>query len=193
MKPFEFHGELFELRGVVLEALSDNGFVWLSDFSSVDLAHDIYGLEVTGICEQVRAAEIEQLLRGLFPDWRFHRRFYEDHNLREIGWKVIISRDRETTDSDWQLSVGSPKPPEESATEIQDGSPGPDLAILDITSAQLRLVERLIDAASEQLLDPDLCAATRAEMQEHLKKLRDMQKRFQEEKRKLLNQEGKDE
>ena len=52
MAEFEFHGELFELRGMVMEALEENGFVWLSDFGAIDLRHDIYGLEVTGIREE---------------------------------------------------------------------------------------------------------------------------------------------
>ena len=95
MKPFEFHGELFGLRSTVLDALAANGFVWLSDFASVDLSHDTYGLEVTGIREQKPAMQIQQLLHGLFPNWRFHRLYYEDRNLGEMGWKVIISREPE--------------------------------------------------------------------------------------------------
>jgi hypothetical protein len=42
MKSFEFHAELFELRNAVLEALSENGFEWLSDFGSIDLQHAVW-------------------------------------------------------------------------------------------------------------------------------------------------------
>jgi hypothetical protein len=102
MKPFEFHADLFDFRNAVLDALSDNGFAWLSDFGSIDLLHDLYGLEVTAIREEAAAAAIERILRKMFPAWRYRRTFYEDHNLRELGWKVIISRDPENFDDNWQ-------------------------------------------------------------------------------------------
>jgi len=101
MKPFEFHAELFEFRNAVMEALSENGFTWLSNFGSIDLMQDVYGLEVTGIREEADAEEIAALLRRMFAGWRYRRTFYEDHNLGEIGWKVMISRDPEHFDDDW--------------------------------------------------------------------------------------------
>ena len=102
MKPFEFHAELFELPNAVLEALADAGFAWLSDFGSIDLQHDVCGLEVTGIREEKDAKAIKGLLRRMFPKWRYCRKFYEDRNLGELGWKVMISRDPEDYDDDWQ-------------------------------------------------------------------------------------------
>jgi hypothetical protein len=104
MKPFEFHAELFDFRNSVMESLSENGFAWLSDYGSIDLAHDVYGLEVTAIRQETDALVIERLLRRLFPGWRFRRTFYEDHNLGELGWKVLISRDPEDFDDRWQRS-----------------------------------------------------------------------------------------
>ena len=38
---------------------------------------------------------IEQILRGMFPSWHFSRTFYEDHNVGELGWKVMISKQPE--------------------------------------------------------------------------------------------------
>jgi hypothetical protein len=102
MKPFEFHADLFDFRNAVLETLSDNGFDWLSHFGSIDLQHDVYGLEVTAIREETDAAAIERLLRNMFPNWRYRRTFYEDQNLGELGWKVMISRDPEDFDDHWQ-------------------------------------------------------------------------------------------
>jgi hypothetical protein len=102
MKPFEFHAELFDFRNAVLEALAANGFAWLSDFGSIDLMHDIYGLEVTGIREEADARAIENLLRSMFPDWQYRRNFFEDQNLGEIGWKVMISRDPEDFNDHWK-------------------------------------------------------------------------------------------
>lgn len=95
MDPFEFHADLFEVRTAVLELLADHGFVWLSDFGAVDLRHDIYGVEVTAIRREADAKAIERVLRDKFPRWRHSRTFYEDHNIRELGWKVIISHNRE--------------------------------------------------------------------------------------------------
>lgn len=105
MAQFQFHGELFDLRAMVIESLSNNGFVWLSDFGSVDLAHDIYGLEVTSIGEEDQATRIQELLLELLPNWHFRRQYYEDQNLGEIGWKVIISRDPEHFNDDWQAAT----------------------------------------------------------------------------------------
>jgi hypothetical protein len=102
MKPFEFHAELFDVRNAVLEALADHGFAWLSDYGAIDLQHDVYGLEVTGIREEADARAIERLLREMFPGWQYRRTFYEDHNVRELGWKVMISRDPEDYDDRWQ-------------------------------------------------------------------------------------------
>jgi hypothetical protein len=104
MAEFQFHGELFELRAMVMESLAENGFVWLSDFGSVDLAHDIFGLEVTGIREEDQATQIQELLIQVLPGWNFRRNFYEDQNLGEIGWKVIVSRDPENFDDQWQTN-----------------------------------------------------------------------------------------
>jgi hypothetical protein len=101
MKPFEFHAELFDCRNAVLEALADAGFTWLSDFGSIDLQHDVYGLEVTGIREEADAVAIERLLRKMFPGWRHGRTFYEDHNQGELGWKVLLSRDPEDFNDSW--------------------------------------------------------------------------------------------
>jgi hypothetical protein len=101
MKPFEVHAELFDLRNAVLEALSEHGFAWLSDFGSIDLLHDVYGLEVTTIGEESGAKAIQELLQKMFPKWRYRCHYYEDHNLGELGWKVIISRDPEDFNDNW--------------------------------------------------------------------------------------------
>ena len=101
MKSFEVSCRLFDFRNVVLDALSDNGFAWLSDFGAIDLLHDVYGLEVTGIHQEENAVAIAELLQKMFPAWRYQRTYYEDHNVRELGWKVVISRDLEDFSDDW--------------------------------------------------------------------------------------------
>ena len=100
MKAFAFYPELFELRTSALDALADGGFAWLADFGSVDLLHDVYGLEVCGITDEDSARAIEVVLRALFPAWPYVRCYLKDFGGRDPGWKVIIARDPETADDD---------------------------------------------------------------------------------------------
>jgi hypothetical protein len=102
MDLFSFHPELFELRERVLETLAARGYAWLSDYSSVDLLHDVYGIEVCGIREQCEVARITQLLRELFPDWHHMHSYYKDSSTREPGWKIVISRDPENFNDRWE-------------------------------------------------------------------------------------------
>ena len=102
MEPFAFHAELFEIRNVVLEMLADHGFRWLSEFGSIDLMHDLYGIEVCGIRDESDAHAIEALLRERFSSWRHVRHYYKDATTREPGWKVKISRDPEDFSDRWE-------------------------------------------------------------------------------------------
>ena len=104
MEPFAFHPELFELRERVLEALADRGYEWLSHFGSVDLQHDVYGLEVCGIPDEADVPPITHLLRSLFPDWRLYHSYHQESFTREPGWKVMISRDPPTFDDQWETA-----------------------------------------------------------------------------------------
>jgi hypothetical protein len=101
MQPFEFRAELFDHRNAALEALAEHGYQWLSDFGSVDMLHDLFGLEVCGIRAEADARAIRRLLEGLFPGWRHRRLFHKDYG-REAGWKVVITRDPERFEDDWQ-------------------------------------------------------------------------------------------
>ncbi len=69
MSQFRFCPELFEERNRVLDALAEQGFLWLSHFSSVDPLHDSYGIEVCGIHDRDDALAIQQLLVKLYPHW----------------------------------------------------------------------------------------------------------------------------
>jgi hypothetical protein len=70
MDAFRFAPELFEYRNEVIAALGDAGFDWLSHYSSVDPLHDVYGIEVCGICEHEDARQIQNLLIEMFPSWK---------------------------------------------------------------------------------------------------------------------------
>jgi hypothetical protein len=99
----EFHPDLFEIRSKILQTLAENGFVWLSDFGAVDLQHDVFGLEVTAIRSQELANGIESVLTRMLPRWHHRRTFYEDHNVGELGWKVMISHYPEDfSDEGWK-------------------------------------------------------------------------------------------
>jgi hypothetical protein len=92
---FQFHPELFDHRNAALEALDEHGLVWLSDFSSVDLLHDVFGLEVCGIAERSDAMRIKRILTRLFADWPHSHIGLKDYGDRDLGWKVIVHRDME--------------------------------------------------------------------------------------------------
>ncbi len=68
MATFDFHPDLFECRNTVLEILAEHGFAWLSDFSSIDLLHEVYGIEICGIHQESAAREIQQILGKIFPE-----------------------------------------------------------------------------------------------------------------------------
>lgn len=90
---FRFHAELLELRSGVLDALAQRGFAWLTDFGSVDVDHEQYGIEVTAIRERCAAVHIQRILREVLPSWKHSSSWYEDQNGGELGWKVIVCRD----------------------------------------------------------------------------------------------------
>jgi hypothetical protein len=97
---FRFAPELFELRNEVLAALEDKGFHWFSHFSSVDLLHDVYGVEVRGIKEREDATGIQRLLGRMFAAWRLGGLYFYDFG-RDPGWRVKVQRDRDPPDEHW--------------------------------------------------------------------------------------------
>lgn len=92
---FAFHPQLFEHRTEALEALAAAGYAWLSDFSSVDLLHEVYGLEVCGIPDRDDARAIRRVLRRTFRRWPFCNLSLKDWGDRDLGWRVVIHRDVE--------------------------------------------------------------------------------------------------
>ena len=69
MAAFRFYPELFEHRAAVIDALSERGLAWFGDYNSVDLMHDEFGIEVTGIRDKVDAEAIQSILAGMYPGW----------------------------------------------------------------------------------------------------------------------------
>ncbi len=81
----EFRPELFECRSRAIEILEGAGIVWLSDYSSVDLLHEEYGLEVCGIQQEAKVDPIVEVIQKGFPHWHYHGLCRKD-----CGWKFAI-------------------------------------------------------------------------------------------------------
>jgi hypothetical protein len=86
---FAFHPELFEHRGLASTLLENAGFVWLSDYNSIDVLHNEFGLEVCGICDESKAAAVAQVMTDGFPEWHYSRISHKDYGA-ERGWRFSI-------------------------------------------------------------------------------------------------------
>lgn len=99
---FAFHPELFEYRTLAMEKLSEHDLEWFSHYSSVDLIHEEFGLEVCGIRQHGDALTIQRLLRKLLPGWRHSWICEKTEGDRDLGWQVVICRDEQGPQEDWQ-------------------------------------------------------------------------------------------
>ncbi len=93
MSGFAFHPELFEHRTLALEGLAQHDYIWLEHFTSVDLLHDVFGLEVCGIPKEEDAEVIMAILQEIFPEWPYSDVYYHRYD-RDRGWKVVIFKNR---------------------------------------------------------------------------------------------------
>jgi hypothetical protein len=85
----QFHPELFEHRGVASELLEEAGYSWFSDYSSIDLVHEEFGLEIGGIRNATDVKPILAALQRGFPHWHHSHVAHYDRG-REPGWTVVI-------------------------------------------------------------------------------------------------------
>jgi len=67
MDASRFSSELSGHRNSVIAELHDQGFDWLSQYSSVDLLQDTYGIEVCGIRDEDDALDMLEVLKVLPP------------------------------------------------------------------------------------------------------------------------------
>src|SRR5437762_1706513 len=86
---FTFRPELFEHRAHAIEKLAVAGFVWLRDYSAVDLMHRENGLEVCGVRSIENVRPILRILRQLFPTWRFKTCWYKAEGV-DPGWCIAV-------------------------------------------------------------------------------------------------------
>jgi hypothetical protein len=91
MAEFSFFPELFECRTLTIAELDTNGYGWVSHYSSIDVTHDAYGLEVCGIKIKDDAQDILCILKRLFPSWKRSRLYFKDWGL-DPGWKAEITK-----------------------------------------------------------------------------------------------------
>jgi len=85
----QFHPELFEHKGRASEILDAAGLVWPGDYSSIDLLHEEFGLEISGIHEKSSVEPIAEAMRAGFPHWHYSHICYKDFG-REAGWKFAV-------------------------------------------------------------------------------------------------------
>ena len=85
----QFHPELFECKGRASEILDSAGFVWFSDYGSIDLLHEEFGLEVCSIHEESDVEPIAKAMRNGFPHWHYSHICHKDCG-REPGWKFAL-------------------------------------------------------------------------------------------------------
>jgi hypothetical protein len=86
---YVFYPELFELRSRAADILDEAGFVWFSHYSSIDLLHPEYGLEVCGIHEESSVEPIAAAMMSGFPQWHYSSICHKEYG-REPGWKFSI-------------------------------------------------------------------------------------------------------
>jgi len=88
-KGLQFHPQLFECKGRASELLDAAGFTWLSDYASIDLLHEEFGLEVCGIQKDSSVEPIARAMRDGFPAWHYSHVCFKDCE-REPGWKFAL-------------------------------------------------------------------------------------------------------
>lgn len=85
---FAFHPELFEVRARAMERLEAADVLWFRDFSSVDLGHDQYSIEICGVGDEQTARKIEGVLLTAFSGCSVNV-WLKDYGADE-GWRVDV-------------------------------------------------------------------------------------------------------
>jgi murein DD-endopeptidase MepM/ murein hydrolase activator NlpD len=98
--PFVFSPELLAIRDELVGNLSAAGFEICSDYSSVDVLHDVHGLEVCGIRTPDQAIQITRQLLRLFPGWT-PGWLHPPETSSQQGWIATIQRDRDLVMEYW--------------------------------------------------------------------------------------------
>ncbi len=96
-----FSSELYGHRDNVIAELHDEGFDCASNYASVDLLYDTYGIEVCGIRDEDDAIDILRILRRMFPSWTDGRVYCKDVGCDQ-GFVATVQRDPEPRADHWE-------------------------------------------------------------------------------------------
>lgn len=91
MQSFLFSPELFECRSQLMSAFESADLLMFRDYAAIDLDHDNYGLDVTGIKNENDSVKMLLILYDVFPSWRYGDRVYDDSPV-EPGWRILICK-----------------------------------------------------------------------------------------------------
>ncbi|HZV33920.1 MAG TPA: hypothetical protein VFB72_05020 [Verrucomicrobiae bacterium] len=86
---FDFYPELFAARALASELLSEEGCDWFGEYSSIDILHEDYGLEICGIRDERNVKRVALALQRGFPHWHHQNVCFQDHG-RDPGWAVAL-------------------------------------------------------------------------------------------------------
>jgi hypothetical protein len=88
-RAFTFSPMLFEEKAKASRILEDAGFIWMNNYSSIEILHDTYGLEVCGIRDELEVKRIADAMKKAFPQWHYDH-ISEQNYGREPGWTFSI-------------------------------------------------------------------------------------------------------
>jgi hypothetical protein len=92
---FRFAPELFQFKADATMLLAEQDLHWLCDYSNIDVVHDLYGLDIEGIPNEITARKIHKYMyehfqklwgKGSFKP--IQSRTYQDNQ----GWTVEVSK-----------------------------------------------------------------------------------------------------
>lgn len=99
--PFAFSPELLSCKTELAGHLSEAGYDSGADYSSIDVLHDVHGLEVCGIHNPELALEITRLLLRLFPGWNAGW-LHPPGSSSNQAWVATVQRDHDSVVEYWE-------------------------------------------------------------------------------------------
>jgi len=91
---FRFAAELLQCRINLIQKLTEDGFEWFTGYKSIDIDHELYGLEVRGIDHLQAAKAILQVMSDLHPDWKYWSICRKEYGA-DTGLMISLHRDPE--------------------------------------------------------------------------------------------------
>lgn len=98
---FRFCPELFGYKSSVADFLSNHDYHQYQDYKGIDVAHDTYGVEVTGISDEETALAIRTLTIRHVKDQMWIESPWNRCYQCDDGWVVEVFRDPDDQSDDW--------------------------------------------------------------------------------------------